>query len=417
MNKTLKTITLGCRLNSYESNKISNFTNYSSEKDILVINTCAVTAEAERQARQEIRKARKEFPDSYIMATGCAVELNQKYWNNMPEVDKIIPNKNKLKPSLWGLKPEINKDKAIEEDASHFKSIKNNQLKTRAFIRIQNGCNHSCTFCIITKARGDSKSVPTGLIISEIRNIIINNGVEEIILTGVDLTSYGEDLPGKNNLGILVKKILKLIPELKRLRISSLDAAEIDQELLEAFKTEKRLMPHIHLSLQSNDNLILKRMKRRHNSEDAKNLINSLKKARPDILFGADLIAGFPTESEEAFNNTLNSVKKLDLTFLHVFPYSARSGTPAAKMPQVDKKLIKIRAKKLREIGEYQLQNKLKQSINTIQNVLIETEDGVGHCENFLVAKIKNASQRKIYKCKITGIEENMLVGKIYESI
>ena len=417
MNKTLRTITLGCRLNSYESNKISNFTNYSSEKDILVINTCAVTAEAERQARQEIRKARKEFPDSYIMATGCAVELNQKYWNNMPEIDKIIPNKNKLKPSLWGLKPEINKDKAIEEDASHFKSIKNNQLKTRAFIRIQNGCNHSCTFCIITKARGDSKSVPTGLIISEIRNIIINNGVEEIILTGVDLTSYGEDLPGKNNLGILVKKILKLIPELKRLRISSLDAAEIDQELLEAFKTEKRLMPHIHLSLQSNDNLILKRMKRRHNSEDAKNLINSLKKARPDILFGADLIAGFPTESEEAFNNTLNSVKKLDLTFLHVFPYSSRSGTPAAKMPQVDKKLIKERAKKLREMGKYQLQNKLKQSINTIQNVLIETKDGVGHCENFLVAKIKNASKRKIYKCKITGIEENMLVGKIYESI
>ena len=209
MNKTLKTITLGCRLNSYESNKISNFTNYSSEKDILVINTCAVTAEAERQARLEIRKARKEFPDSYIMATGCAVELNQKYWNNMPEINKIIPNKNKLKPSLWGLKPEINKDKAIEEDASHFKSIKNNQLKTRAFIRIQNGCNHSCTFCIITKARGDSKSVPTGLIISEIRNIILNKGVEEIILTGVDLTSYGEDLPGKNNLGILVKKILK----------------------------------------------------------------------------------------------------------------------------------------------------------------------------------------------------------------
>ena len=400
MNKTLKTITLGCRLNSYESNKISNFTNYSSEKDILVINTCAVTAEAERQARQEIRKARKEFPDSYIMATGCAVELNQKYWNNMPEIDKIIPNKNKLKPSLWGLKPEINKDKAIEEDASHFKSIKNNQLKTRAFIRIQNGCNHSCTFCIITKARGDSKSVPTGLIISEIRNIILNKGVEEIILTGVDLTSYGEDLPGKNNLGILVKKILKLIPELKRLRITSLDAAEIDQELLEAFKTEKRLMPHIHLSLQSNDNLILKRMKRRHNSEDAKNLINSLKKARPDILFGADLIAGFPTESEEAFNNTLNSVKKLDLTFLHVFPYSSRSGTPAAKMPQVDKKLIKIRAKKLREIGEYQLQNKLKQSINTIQNVLIETEDGVGHCENFLVAKLKMLHKEKYINVK-----------------
>ena len=416
MTKTLKTITMGCRLNTYESDKISNFINYSSKKNILVVNTCAVTAEAERQARQQIRKARKEFPDAYIMATGCAVELDQNYWNNMPEVDKIIPNKNKLKPSLWGLKPEIDNNKAIKEDASHFKSIKSNRWKTRAFIRIQNGCNHSCTFCIITKARGDSKSVPSGLIISEIKNII-NNDVEEIILTGVDLTSYGEDLPGRNNLGILVKKILKLVPELKRLRISSLDAAEIDQELLEAFKTEKRLMPHIHLSLQSNDNLILKRMKRRHNSEDAEKLINVLKEIRPDILFGADLIAGFPTETEEAFKNTLNAVKKLDLTFLHIFPYSSRPGTPAAKMPHVPSNLIKERAKKLREIGEYQLQNKLKQSINTIQNVLIETKDGIGHCENFLVAKIKNAKPRKIYKCKIIGIENNMLLGKIYESI
>ena len=416
MTKTLKTITMGCRLNTYESDKISKFSNYSSKKDILVVNTCAVTAEAERQARQQIRKARKEFPDAYIMATGCAVELDQKYWNNMPEVDKIIPNKNKLKPNLWGLKPEIDNNIAIKEDANHLKSLKNNSWKTRAFIRIQNGCNHSCTFCIITRARGDSKSVPSGLIISEIKNIL-SNGIDEIILTGVDLTSYGEDLPGRNNLGILVKKILKLVPELKRLRISSLDAAEIDQELLEAFKTEKRLMPHIHLSLQSNDNLILKRMKRRHNSEDAEKLVNDLKEARPDILFGADLIAGFPTENEEAFNNTLNAIKKLDLTFLHVFPYSPRPGTPAAKMPQTPISLIKERAKKLREVGEYQLQNKLKQSINTIQNVLIETKDGIGHCENFLVAKIKNAKHRKVYKCKIIGIENNMLVGKIYESI
>jgi len=416
MTKTLKTITLGCRLNSYESEKISHFTNYSSKKDILVINTCAVTAEAERQARQQIRKARKEYPNAYIMATGCAVEIDQKSWDNMPEVDKIIPNKNKLKPGLWGLKPEIDNENAITEDANHFKSISNNQSKTRAFIRIQNGCNHSCTFCIITKARGDSMSVPSGLIISEIKNII-STGIEEVILTGVDLTSYGEDLPGKNNLGILVKKILKLVPELKRLRISSLDAAEIDCELLEAFKTEKRLMPHIHLSLQSNDDLILKRMKRRHNSKDAKKLIDALKKVRPDILFGADLIAGFPTETEEAFYNTLNAVKDLDLTFLHVFPYSSRIGTPAAKMPQLPKTIIKKRAKILREMGEYQLQQKLKQSVNTIQNVLIETKEGMGHCENFLVAKIKNAVHKKIYKCKITGIDNNMLLGKVDESI
>jgi threonylcarbamoyladenosine tRNA methylthiotransferase MtaB len=416
MTKTIKTITLGCRLNSYESDVINNYTNASSNKDILVINTCAVTSEAERQARQQIRKARKQFPEAYIIATGCAVEIDQKSLNKMPEIDKIIPNENKLKPSLWGLKPEIDNQKAIKEDAQHLNALKIKNEKTRAFVRIQNGCNHSCTFCIITKARGDSNSVPSGLIITEIKNII-NSGIEEVILTGVDLTSYGEDLPGKNSLGILVKKILKYVPELKRLRISSLDAAEIDLELLEAFKTEKRLMPHIHLSLQSHDDLILKRMKRRHNTKDAENLIHNLKTARPDILFGADIIAGFPTESHEAFNNTLNAVKKLDLTFLHVFPYSARTGTPAAKMPQIPRNIKKERAKLIREVGESQLHKKLKQSINTIQNVLVETKEGIGHCENFLVAKIKDAKYKKIYKCKITHIENNMLIGIIYESI
>ena len=416
MTKEIKTITLGCRLNSYESDIIKSYKNNSINKNIVVINTCAVTAEAERQGRQQVRKARKKYPEAYIMATGCAVELDKNTWNNMPEVDKIIPNKNKLSPSLWGLKPEINNKLAIKEDASHLQSIRGHIEKTRAFIRIQNGCNHSCTFCIITVARGDSVSVPSGSIISEIKKTV-SAGIQEIILTGVDLTSYGEDLPGQNNLGKLVKKILKLVPELQRLRISSLDAAEIDNDLMEAFKTEKRLMPHLHLSLQSHDDIILKRMKRRHSTKDAEKLINRLKEIRPNILFGADLIAGFPTENVLAFKNTLNAIEKLNLTFLHVFPYSSRPGTPAARMPQLPLKEIKKRAKSLRESGAIQLKKELNNSINTFHNVLVETDTGVGHSENFLTVKVKKATERKIYKCKITGIENNMLIGDIHESI
>tara|TARA_B110000008_G_scaffold149806_2_gene151132 strand:+ start:1744 stop:2994 length:1251 start_codon:yes stop_codon:yes gene_type:complete len=416
MKNEIKTITLGCRLNSYESDIIKSYKNNSINKNIVVINTCAVTAEAERQGRQQARKARKKYPEAYIMATGCAVELDKKAWNNMSEIDKIIPNKNKLAPSLWGLQPEINNKLAIKEDASHLQSIRGHKEKTRAFIRIQNGCNHSCTFCIITEARGDSISVPSGSIISEIRKTV-SAGIQEIILTGVDLTSYGEDLPGQNSLGKLVKKILKLVPELERLRISSLDAAEIDNDLMEAFETEKRLMPHLHLSLQSHDDLILKRMKRRHSTKDAEKLINRLKEIRPNILFGADLIAGFPTENELAFRNTLNSIEKLNLTFLHVFPYSSRPETPAARMPQIPLKEIKKRAKFLRESGDIQLKKELKKSINTFHNVLVETATGVGHSENFLTVKVKEATERKIYKCKITGIENNMLIGDIHESI
>jgi threonylcarbamoyladenosine tRNA methylthiotransferase MtaB len=416
MTNAIKTITLGCRLNLYESDIIKNYKNTSKNKNIVIINTCAVTAEAERQARQQLRKARKHNPEAYIMATGCAVEINQSAWNNMPEVDKIIPNKNKLNPSLWGLKPEINNELAIKEDAKHLQTIKGNKEKTRAFIRIQNGCNHSCTFCIITVARGDSMSVPSGLVINEIKKTVCS-GIEEVILTGVDLTSYGEDLPGKSNLGKLVKKILKLVPELKRLRISSLDVAEIDEDLMEAFKNEERLMPHLHLSLQSHDNLILKRMKRRHSTKDAENLINKLRNIRPNMLFGADLIAGFPTESEEAFKNTLNGIKKLNLTFLHIFPYSARPGTTAARMPQVPLSIIKERAKTLRVFGNKQLKRELKKSINTFHNVLVETETGIGHSENFLSVKVLKAKERKIYRCKVTGIENNMLIGEIHGSI
>ena len=416
MTKTIKTITLGCRLNSYESDIIKNYTNSSINTNIVLVNTCAVTAEAERQARQQVRKARKNNPEAYIIATGCAVELNQTAWNNMPEVDKIIPNKNKLQPSLWGLKPEINSKIAIKEDAPHLQTIKGDKEKTRAFIRIQNGCNHSCTFCIITVARGNSMSVPSGLIINEIKKTV-HSGIQEIILTGVDLTSYGEDLPGKSNLGKLVKKILKLVPELPRLRISSLDAAEIDEDLMEVFKNEQRLMPHLHLSLQSHDDIILKRMKRRHSTRDAENLINKLKEIRPNILFGADLIAGFPTESELAFKNTLNAIKKLNLTFLHVFPYSPRPETPAARMPQIPLNIRKERAKSLRELGDKQFKLELKKSINTFHNVLVETDTGIGHSENFLTVKVRKAKERKIYKCKIIGIENNMLIGDIHEPI
>jgi len=413
MRNNIKTITLGCRLNSYESEKIKTYQNLSINKNIVVVNTCAVTGEAERQARQAIRKARKNNPKAFIMATGCAVELDQEKWKKMPEIDKIIPNKNKLLPSSWGLRPQINDKEAIKEDANHLNLLKINKEKTKAFIRIQNGCNHSCTFCVITIARGNSKSVPSGIIIDDIKTMI-NSGIKEIILTGVDLTSYGEDLPGNYNLGKLVKKILKLVPDLKRLRISSIDPAEIDNDLIEAFKYEKRLMPHVHLSLQSHDNLILKRMKRRHSAEDTENIINELKDIRPNILFGADLIAGFPTETENAHKNTLNAIKNLNLTFLHVFPYSQRTKTPASKMPQVLNCIRKKRAKELRDYGDFQLRKILKKSVNSIQEVLVEDNNGIGHSENFLTVKVLNAKNRKILKCKIIGIENNILIGKAY---
>ena len=416
MKNQIKTITLGCRLNSYESEIIKSYKNISNCKDIIVVNTCAVTSEAERQARQIIRKTKKQNPESHIMATGCAIEVNKEIWKNMPEIDAVIPNKNKLKPELWSLKPEINNTIAVKEDANHLNKLNTNKEKTKSFIRIQNGCNHSCTFCIITLARGNSMSVPSGIIIDEIKKTV-STGIKEVILTGVDLTSYGEDLPGKNNLGKLIKKILKLVPKLERLRISSLDAAEIDKDLVEAFQYEERLMPHLHLSLQSHDDLILKRMKRRHNTKDVENLIGSLRKVRPNILFGADLIAGFPTETEKAHKNTLNAIKELNLTFLHVFPYSSRPGTPAAKMPQVNSEIKRQRAKELRDCGHYQLKQNLDKSINSLQNVLIESEKGIGHSENFLTTKVLEAKERKIYKCKIIGIENNILIGKINGSI
>ena len=416
MRNEIKTITLGCRLNLYESEVIKNYKNHSINKDIIIVNTCAVTAEAERQAKQQVRKMRKNNPKAFIMATGCAVQINQKLWSSMPEVDKIISNDNKLKPSSWGLKPEVDNEVAIKEDANHLNISPKGTERTRSFIRIQNGCNHSCTFCVITIARGSSKSVPAGKIIEEIQKTI-NTGSQEVILTGVDLTSYGEDLPGNNNLGKLIKKIFKYVPKLERLRISSLDTAEIDDDLIELFKYEERLMPHLHLSLQSHDNIILKRMKRRHSPLDAENLVDKLRSIRPNILFGADLIAGFPTENDQAFKNTLDAIERLKLTFLHVFPFSARPGTAAAKMPQTPSNIIKERARILRDHGNQQLKKELKNSINTIQNVLVETDEGIGHSENFLPIKVNQATERKIYTCKIKSIQNNMLIGDIHGHI
>ena len=416
MSNEIKTITLGCRLNSYESEVIKNYKNYSINKDIIIVNTCAVTAEAERQARQQVRKMRKNNPKAFIMATGCAVQINQKLWSSMPEVDKIISNDNKLKPSSWGLKPEVDNEVAIKEDANHLNISPKGTERTRSFIRIQNGCNHSCTFCVITIARGSSKSVPAGKIIEEIQKTI-NTGSQEVILTGVDLTSYGEDLPGNNNLGKLIKKIFKYVPKLERLRISSLDTAEIDDDLIELFKYEERLMPHLHLSLQSHDNIILKRMKRRHSPLGAEILVDKLRSIRPNILFGADLIAGFPTENDQAFKNTLDAIERLKLTFLHVFPFSSRPGTAAAKMPQTPSNIIKERARILRDHGNEQLKKELKNSINTIQNVLVETDEGIGHSENFLPIKVNQAKERKIYTCKIKSIQNNMLIGDIHGHI
>jgi len=328
-------LTFGCRLNAYESEVIRG---HLGAGDTIVVNTCAVTREAERQARQAIRKARREHPEATIVATGCAVQIDPAAWAAMTEIDRLVGNAEKLKAETWSAPGEervqVNDIMAVEETAGHL--IAGFEEKVRAFVQIQNGCDHRCTFCIIPYGRGPSRSVAAGDIVAEIRALVAA-GTREVVLTGVDITSWGADLPGRPKLGDLVRRILKLVPELPRLRITSLDVAEVDESLYRAIAEEERLMPHLHLSLQAGDAMVLKRMKRRHTPEQAVTFCEQVRRLRPDTVFGADLIAGFPTETEAMFGNTLAHVADCGLTWLHVFPYSERPGTPAARMPQVDK--------------------------------------------------------------------------------
>lgn len=379
-----RVINFGCRLNQYEAEVIRNRARDAGLENAIIINSCAVTAEATRQARQAARKARREHAGARIIVTGCAAQIEPQRFAAMPEVDLVLGNVEKLESASYARpasrndfgvgdseRVRVNDIMSVRETAGHL--VEGLQGRARAFVQIQNGCDHRCTFCIIPFGRGNSRSVPAGEVVNQVRRLV-DNGYHEVVLTGVDITSYGGDLPGNASLGRLVRQILKHAPELARLRLSSLDAVELDGALFEAIANEPRLMPHLHLSLQAGDDMILKRMKRRHLRADAIALCAKIRALRPDMVFGADLIAGFPTETDAMFNNSLRLIEDCGLSYLHVFAYSARSGTPAARMPQVPGAVRKARAGQLREAGARALQRHLRGLTGTRALILMETE-------------------------------------------
>ncbi|HEY7800359.1 MAG TPA: tRNA (N(6)-L-threonylcarbamoyladenosine(37)-C(2))-methylthiotransferase MtaB [Hyphomonadaceae bacterium] len=375
--RSVDILTLGCRLNSYESEVMRGHAESAGLKDAVIVNTCAVTGEAVRQARQAIRRARRERPGASIIVTGCAAQIDPKSFANMPEVTRVIGNAEKMKAETFaglGLLAEtprvqVNDIMSVRDTAAHL--VDGLDGRARAFVQVQTGCDHRCTFCIIPYGRGNSRSVPAGEVVDQVKRLVAT-GHYEIVLTGVDLTSWGADLPNAPKLGNLVARILKLVPDLKQLRLSSIDAIEIDEPLFEALAHEKRIAPHLHLSFQSGDDMILKRMKRRHSRSDAINLCQRLRAARPEMAFGADLIAGFPTETDAMFENTLKSVDECGIDYLHVFPYSPRPGTPAARMPQVVRDVIKARAARLREKGAERLALRLDLHVGARKLALVE---------------------------------------------
>ena len=369
-------ITLGCRLNTYESEVMRGHATDAGLNDAVIINTCAVTSEAVRSARQTIRRAAKDNPDAPILVTGCAAQIDPDMFAKMPEVTRVIGNHEKMQAETWRPaellggheKVRVNDIMSVRETAAHL--IDGMEGRARAYVQVQNGCDHRCTFCIIPYGRGNSRSVPAGEVVNQVRRLV-ETGHYEVVLTGVDLTSWGADLPGAPELGNLVQRILKLVPELKQLRISSIDAIEIDDALMETM-AEPRLAPFMHLSLQHGDDLILKRMKRRHSRDDAIALTDRLRAVRPDIALGADIIAGFPTETEAHFENSARLVEECGLSFLHVFPYSPRPGTPAARMPQLDKAMVKTRAARLRDVGAAALERHLRKYDGQTVEALVE---------------------------------------------
>jgi threonylcarbamoyladenosine tRNA methylthiotransferase MtaB len=368
-----RVVTFGCRLNIYESEVMKDHAAKAGLDDAIIFNTCAVTAEAERQARQAIRRARRENPDAKIIVTGCAAQVNPKAFSDMAEVNQVIGNDLKLKAETWAQpsteRVVVNDIMSVKETARHM--ISGFESHARAFVQVQNGCDHRCTFCIIPFGRGNSRSVPMGEIVDQVRKLVAA-GYNEVVLTGVDITSYGPDLPGRPQLGQMIRRLLALVPELPRLRLSSLDPVEIDDDLWNLIADEPRFMPHLHLSMQAGDDMVLKRMKRRHLRHHLMEVCDKARSLRPDIVFGADIIAGFPTETDDMFENTLRAVEECDLTFLHVFPYSPRPGTPAARMPQVDGALRKARAKRLRDLGDRQLEKHLRTLAGKTLPVLME---------------------------------------------
>jgi threonylcarbamoyladenosine tRNA methylthiotransferase MtaB len=408
-------LTFGCRLNAFESEVIAREAERAGLADTVVINSCAVTNEAVAQARQSIRRLKRERPDVRIVVTGCAAQTQPDMFAAMEEVDRVVGNDEKMRGQAWretraafdggfGIdtseKIAVADIMSVKEMAPHLLDGFKTGLP-RVFVQVQNGCDHRCTFCIIPYGRGNSRSVPMGAVVDQVR-ALVERGHAEIVLTGVDMTSYGADLPGTPKLGQLTKQILRHVPELKRLRISSIDSIEADRDLLDVIAEEERLMPHLHLSLQSGDDMILKRMKRRHSRRDAIEFCAQVRRLRPDIAVGADIIAGFPTETEEMFSRSRDLVDECDLTFLHVFPYSKRPGTPAARMPQVAGEVIKQRAKRLRTAGEAALQKRLASETGATRQVLIESKRQ-GRTEHFLPVAIEGEAPGAVMALAISG--------------
>jgi len=408
--------TFGCRLNAYESEIIRKNTKAAGIDNSIIVNTCAVTAEAERQARQAIRRARKSNPDAKIIVTGCAAQINPKQFSAMDEVDFVLGNEEKLNPETWltlgerGSRIRVNDIMSVTETASHF--INGFEERARAFVQVQQGCDHRCTFCIIPFGRGPSRSTPIGEIVHQVK-ALVERGYKEVVLTGVDLTDYGRGLPGNPSLGNLCRRLLIQVPSLPRLRLSSLDPIEIDKELFDLIENEGRLLPYFHLSLQAGDDMILKRMKRRHSRENAIKVCERIRRIRPEATFGADLIAGFPTETDIMFENTVEIIEECHLTHLHVFPYSERDDTPAARMPLVPKSIRRERAAHLRELGATRLSTFMKTRVGAKASVLIE-KNNLGRCEQFLPVKLNHqVDVGTLISCRITNTNGEYLDAKV----
>jgi len=416
-------VTFGCRLNTYESEVMKAHAEKAGLGNTIIFNTCAVTNEAVRQARQAIRKARRDDANTRIIVTGCAAQIDPARFAEMEEVDLVIGNDEKTRPESFARlalevnthafgteRIRVNDIMSVTETAGHL--VDGFEGKARAFVQVQNGCDHRCTFCIIPFGRGNSRSVPAGEIVAQVRRLV-ENGYAEIVITGVDITSYGSDLPGNPSLGNLCTRILKLVPDLKRLRLSSIDSIEVDEDLMRLIADEERFMPHLHLSLQAGDNLILKRMKRRHLREDAIAFCTEARRLRPEIVFGADIIAGFPTETDEMFENSRRLVDECGLTWLHVFPYSARPGTPAARMPQVDGAQIKERARWLRADGDTRVEAYLANRVGELENILMETETR-GRTEGFAEVRIETPRPiGSIARVQVESYADTMLKGRL----
>ena len=412
-------VTFGCRLNAFESEVVRAEAERAGLDDTIVINSCAVTNEAVAQARQQVRRLKRERPSARIVVTGCAAQTQTQMFADMTEVDRVVGNDDKMRSDAWrharAAFDGAARDKIAVSDIMSISRMTPPRLDglqnglPRAFAQVQNGCDHRCTFCIIPFGRGNSRSVPMEAAVAQVR-ALVERGHGEIVLTGVDLTSYGADLPAAPKLGQLTKKILREVPELKRLRISSVDSIEVDSDLLDVIASDERLMPHLHLSLQSGDDLVLKRMKRRHSRRQAIDFCSRVRRLRPDIALGADIIAGFPTETEDMFARSLDLVAECGLTFLHVFPFSARPGTPAARMPQVDSNLIKDRARRLREAGDAALRQRLESEVGATRDVLIESPTQ-GRTEHFLPVAISSEKPGTVRRLAIKGYDGARLLA------